>query len=352
MYCPRCGEVAAEGKRFCRRCGTPIASGPKPEVERPTAPKSPRSHPSYYPVVMVALVALVAGAGGAYLFLKKKIPPQQITLLEAPTGGPTGVAVQSAEPSPRAAAALPGSQIGAPGYREAATPRPSPAPVGRAGPPASQLQRPAVATVSRPEPTPLAAAQPATVPEPVPLPLTLTPVERRITIPAGTAISVRLIEALSSDRNRPGDRFTASLHYPLVVEGVEVAPRGALLEGFVVEAMPAGRVEGVALLSLRLASLHAGNGQVIAIQTEPYRREGQRSLGRDVKRGALMSGIGAAIGAIAGGGKGAALGAAIGGGAGAGTALATRGNPVELPSETVLEFRLREPLGYVERQAR
>jgi hypothetical protein len=131
---------------------------------------------------------------------------------------------------------------------------------------------------------------------------------------------------------------------------VEVAGARALVEGIVSDAQQAGRVQGVSLLVLRLIALHAKDGQVIPIDTEPYRREGPKTLGRDAKRTGIMSGIGAAIGAIAGGGKGAAIGAAVGGGVGAGTAIATRGQPVELPSETPVEFRLREPAVFIERQ--
>ena len=57
-----------------------------------------------------------------------------------------------------------------------------------------------------------------------------------------------------------------------------------------------------------------------------------------------MAGIGAAIGAIAGGRKGAGIGAAAGGAAGTGTVLASRGKPVEFPPESRLTFRLRAPI--------
>jgi hypothetical protein len=62
-----------------------------------------------------------------------------------------------------------------------------------------------------------------------------------------------------------------------------------------------------------------------------------------------MAGIGAAIGAIAGGGKGAAIGAGIGGAAGAGTVLATRGEQAELAAETRLSFRLKNPVTVTEK---
>jgi outer membrane lipoprotein SlyB len=54
--------------------------------------------------------------------------------------------------------------------------------------------------------------------------------------------------------------------------------------------------------------------------------------------------FGTLLGALAGGGKGAAIGAAAGGAAGAGAQTVTRGKSVNVPSETVLTFRLDEPL--------
>ena len=40
-----------------------------------------------------------------------------------------------------------------------------------------------------------------------------------VTIPAGTRISVRTIDAIDSNRSHPGDRFQASLAEPITLEG-------------------------------------------------------------------------------------------------------------------------------------
>ena len=68
-----------------------------------------------------------------------------------------------------------------------------------------------------------------------------------------------------------------------------------------------------------------------------------------MKRGGIMTGAGAAVGAIAGGGKGAAIGAGVGAAAGVGTAMATRGKPAVIPAETLIEFRLAAPATVVVR---
>src|SRR5260370_23547272 len=65
-----------------------------------------------------------------------------------------------------------------------------------------------------------------------------------LTVPAGTILSIRTNEYLSSDRSRIGDQFTAVLENPIVVNGWVGAPPGPTLLGQVQEARKAGRVKG------------------------------------------------------------------------------------------------------------
>ena len=58
--------------------------------------------------------------------------------------------------------------------------------------------------------------------------------------------------------------------------------------------------------------------------------------------------IGGIIGAIAGGGKGAAIGAAAGAGVGGGVQAASKSQQIKLPSETVLNFTLQQPVTVVQ----
>ena len=57
--------------------------------------------------------------------------------------------------------------------------------------------------------------------------------------------------------------------------------------------------------------------------------------------------VGALIGVLTGGSKGAAKGAAIGAGSGLGAALLIRGEQLNIPAETILEFTLAQPLTIV-----
>jgi len=221
---------------------------------------------------------------------------------------------------------------------------------GDSPPPVEIAQLPAVvaapppapapdATPARPEPEP---ATPATPPPPPP--------PNKVTLNAGTPIPVRLIDGLSSERNNPGDAFTATLDKELVVDGFVIAERGARVEGRVVAADRGGKVKGVAALALELTRIHTSDGQTVAVSTDSFEKHAAQTQRQDAKKVGGAAAIGAVIGAIAGGGKGAAIGAGVGGGAGAGAVLLTRGDPATLPSETRVTFRLRAPVTVTERR--
>jgi hypothetical protein len=86
------------------------------------------------------------------------------------------------------------------------------------------------------------------------------------------------------------------------------------------------------------------NGQTVEIATNTVGQEAKSSAKKDAAKVGIASGVGAAIGAIAGGGRGAAIGAGAGAAGGTGVVLATRGEPAEIPSESVLTFTLRSPI--------
>jgi hypothetical protein len=228
-------------------------------------------------------------------------------------------------------------------------PRPVAAPAQAAEPPAPPA--PAVVEPSAAPPVP-----PAATPEPVgntivrPQPPPPPPPEpHKVTIPVGTLLNARLVEALSSERNHAGDTFTATLDQPLVIDGFVIAERGSRLHGKVVDVKESGRVKGVAQMGIALTTLRTADGQNVTISTDTFTKAAPGSVKQDVTRGAAAAGIGAAIGAIAGGGKGAAIGAGVGAAAGVGGAMATRGKPATLESETRLQFRIAEPVTITEK---
>lgn len=163
-----------------------------------------------------------------------------------------------------------------------------------------------------------------------------------VTVPAGTQIMVRMIDSVDSKTNHVGDRFRASLEADLVANGVVVAPKGADVYGRLADAQQAGHLTGKAQLKLELTDILIQN-RMQPIMTGEYDLAG-KSRGRNTaKKAGGGAAVGAIIGAIAGGGKGAAIGAGVGAGAGTAVNVATQGEQVNVPSETLLEFRLQQP---------
>lgn len=165
-----------------------------------------------------------------------------------------------------------------------------------------------------------------------------------LTLPAGTLITVRTTQTISSAQNRQGDVFTAVLEQPIVSQGWVVSRRGQIVEGHVALAQNAGRVRGVSQLALELTEVALVDGQQLPVRTQLVQTSAGTSKARDAQGIGAASGIGALIGGAAGGGEGAAIGAAVGAAAGVAGVLSTRGLPSEIYPETVLTFRLEEPV--------
>jgi hypothetical protein len=227
----------------------------------------------------------------------------------------------------------------------AATPQPAnvpplggPAPMGLApvAPPAPVAPNPAplpppAAQTARAEPRPERVVPP-TPPPPV-----------RITIPAGVAISVRMIEGIDTGHNHEGETFRASLSAPITHGDRVVVPVGAGATVLLTEAKGAGRIKGSSALELRVTSI-VYRGERVPIETGVYEAKGNARGKQTAIRTGIGAAAGALIGGLAGGGKGAGIGAAAGGGAGVGLQLLTHGKQIKIPSETEIGFTLAAPV--------
>jgi len=191
-----------------------------------------------------------------------------------------------------------------------------------------------------PEPPPQSDQydQPAQAPQPG------QPVPSTLTVPAGTVLVIRTTDFLSSDKNKAGDPFTATLDQPLIVNGWVVARRGQTLIGKVKDAKKAGRVKGTSELDVEITDLTVVDGRQLPILTELWKASGGTSHGQDAGTIIGTTGVGAAIGAAADWGTGAAIGAGAGLAAGIGAVLLTRGRPTIVEPESLLSFRLVDPL--------
>lgn len=187
-------------------------------------------------------------------------------------------------------------------------------------------------------------AQPATAASTTDVVEKPTALEPKTMIPEGTKLRVALIDTVSSDKNRSGDQFQASLVEPVVVDGKTVLETGTKVRGRVLDAKESGRVKGRATVELTLTQLVLKDGKTFNVSTRPYTAVAAATKKRDAAIIGGGAGLGAAIGAIAGGGKGALIGAAVGGGAGTGTVLATKGKEIRYAPETRLQFTLASPI--------
>jgi hypothetical protein len=164
----------------------------------------------------------------------------------------------------------------------------------------------------------------------------------KITVPAGTRILVRTIEAIDSSKQKAGFRFSGTLETNLQVDNVVVAPRGTKVYGVLASAKSAGRMKGSAELTLELTDIMI-KGTAYPLLTSSYEVKGKGEGGNTAKKVVGGAGLGALIGGIAGGGKGAGIGALAGAGAGTAIAASKKGEQISIPSESLLEFRLQQP---------
>jgi hypothetical protein len=221
--------------------------------------------------------------------------------------------------------------------RAPAKPRPSVArqrPVPRSRAMVDSTPEPAMAPMQNSNPEP---AQPAPASAAAPAP---PPAPKRVTIPSGTTLAIRLVDELDSETAQPGQTFKATLDSSLSVDGEVVIPAGHDVQGHVIDVKSAGKFAGKSELSLQLDRISVGN-RSYNIQTDQYRREGSSRGKSTAKKVGAGAAIGAIIGGIAGGGKGAAIGAAAGGGVGGGVQAATKSQQIKLPTESVLTFTLQ-----------
>lgn len=161
----------------------------------------------------------------------------------------------------------------------------------------------------------------------------------KVVIPAGTTVSVSLIDSINSTQTAPGERFRASIDDPIVVGDRVIIARGSACTVQVVQ------VEQNKQLAVKLYDVTVkGKTYDVAASYAQLQASGKSKTQKGVRRSAGLGGLGAVIGGIAGGGKGAAIGAVSGVGLGAISGATAKGKTLQVPAETRLTFELRAPL--------
>jgi hypothetical protein len=165
--------------------------------------------------------------------------------------------------------------------------------------------------------------------------------KKKVTVPAGTRILIRMIDSIDTNKQKTGNHFTASLETNIQAEDVVVAPRGSMVYGRLVQASSAGKMSGSSQLTLELTDVVI-NGTAYPLLTTTYeikgKGEGKKTAGKVIGG----AGLGAIIGGIAGGGAGAGIGALVGVAGGTAIAASKKGEQLQIPSESLLEFRLEQ----------
>jgi hypothetical protein len=207
------------------------------------------------------------------------------------------------------------------------------APIERMAPPPPPVQQ-----ANQPAPPPVEQA-----PAPAPPPPPPQPVFKSVTIQAGDSLPVRVTQTLDSATTQQGTAFSGVVASDIVVDGVVAIPAGTVVSGQVDVVHEAAHFKGAALLTVSLNSL-TRKGEKVPLTTDPYTVEGKGRGKNTLEKTGGGAAVGAILGGIFGGGKGAAIGAAAGGGVGAGANAVTRGQQVQIPSETVVRFKLSDPV--------
>jgi BON domain len=215
------------------------------------------------------------------------------------------------------------------------TVKPKPAQVVRDESPAD-VPQPPVAPVG-PAPTPAQDLPPAPPPPPPP------PAFRDVTVPAGTTIPIRINQTLDSATTQQGENFSGTIAADVIMDGLAVFRQGTSVNGRVVAVQEAAHYKGSSLLTIELTSI-TRHDEKLSITPDPYSVQGKGRGANTAEKVGGGAAVGAILGGILGGGKGAAIGAAAGGGAGAGVNTITRGEQVQIPSETLIRFNLTNTL--------
>ncbi len=175
------------------------------------------------------------------------------------------------------------------------------------------------------------------VPQPPPAPV-------NVTIPAGTTLTIRIDQRISVKTSRAGETFTGEIVDPvLAADNSVLVPKGATVGGVVDIAHRRGHFKGASVLELRLTSLTL-NGTLYPLATKDL---AERKKGKGKRSAAMIgggAGLGMLVGGVATGGVGLVVGGLVGGGAGTAAAGSTGNRDLNIPAESVVNFKLAEDL--------
>ena len=162
-----------------------------------------------------------------------------------------------------------------------------------------------------------------------------------VTVPGGALLRIRINRGLDSNHIQIGTPFDGTVLNDIAAGGQIAIPRGAAVQGVVVDAKKAGVLKGEGELSLQINSVTLG-GVTYPLQSTVWQREGRDKTVGTVNSALGLGALGAIVGGVAGGGAGAAIGAGVGAGAGVASSASSPGGRVVVPPEAVLSFQVAQ----------
>ncbi|HUF49819.1 MAG TPA: hypothetical protein VMN60_03240 [Longimicrobiales bacterium] len=217
-------------------------------------------------------------------------------------------------------------------------PEPGPAPA----PPLVQQPR---STERTPTPTPTPAPrreEPAPAPAPAPRAVSAT-------VAMGTSMALTLNETLSTERNKVGDAFTATLQEAITDgSGNVLIPAGAQVRGRLTQVNKSGHIGETGVIALAFEAVSFGGRSypmdATVVRANPE-RQNRTSTQEQVAKVAAGAAAGAIIGRILGKDTRSTLkGAAAGAAAGTAIAMGTADVDVVLRAGSEMQIRLDSPI--------
>jgi hypothetical protein len=181
--------------------------------------------------------------------------------------------------------------------------------------------------------------------------------QTNISLPAGTAVKVKLETALTTFSNKSGDPFSGRVTEAVMLDGKPVIPVGASVQGRVTQVSEPRRIAGKPtiaifpetvvlpsgeryMLNATLVDTSVGHGTDVNGEGQ---FKGKGHDGKDMIEIGMGTGGGMLVGGLIGGGKGVLIGGAVGATATVAHWLGKK-NSAMLPAGTELVMELSRPL--------
>jgi hypothetical protein len=181
--------------------------------------------------------------------------------------------------------------------------------------------------------------------------------QTNLSLPAGTALKVKLEKTLSTSSSKSGDPFSGRVTEAVVLDGKTVIPIGATVQGRVTKVNEPRRIAGKPTIGIFPETVVLPNGERYMLNAalvdtnlrhgtdvnEEGQFKGAGHDGKDLTEIGFGTGGGMLVGGLIGGGKGLLIGGTIGATATVAHWLGKH-RSAELPSGTELVLELSRPM--------